>query len=221
MNIGVINYRYASKIYYSKFTFDCRKTNKNFGVAVCTLDFVCGSVCVRSIDVEADEEAPNVAPPCRFATRRASWESGAYLLDDPPFASRIYTLGAKKRHSNNKLEDFVCVQRNIELRYDVRKRISSVVVNSEQKVGELICLNDGIDKTCAELSVYLANLRTGLVQNYKTRLAADKFPLKCDDRLVESVSYCYCKEISIILNKNDILDANCIILPRRRHHCNA
>ena len=72
---------------------------------------------------------------------------------------------------------------NINLHYDIQHRKREI----EGRPDDYLCINDGIDKTCCELSVFLAHRETGSVYNYITKLTTDDFPLKCEGRLVGNV----------------------------------
>lgn len=107
-----------------------------------------------------------------YTTRKAP-NGKIYLLEDPLFPMQMY-----------KLENgYVDGDNNIRLHYDVRQRRGQIEGHPE----EYLCINDGIDKTCCELSVFLAHRQTGVVQNYITKLTKNAFPLKCNGRLVGNV----------------------------------
>lgn len=79
---------------------------------------------------------------------------------------------------------YVDGESSIRLHYDIQQRRRQI----EGEPGDYMCINDGIDKTCCELSVFLAHKKTGKVHNYITKLSKNSFPLKCDDRLVGNVN---------------------------------
>lgn len=111
---------------------------------------------------------PNV-PDTIYTTRKAQ-NGKIYLLEDPIFPMKMYNLE----------NGYVDEESSIRLHYDIQQRRRQI----EGQPNDYMCINDGIDKTCCELSVFLAHRETGQVHNYITKLTADGFPLKCDDRLV-------------------------------------
>ncbi|KAI6221630.1 hypothetical protein M3Y95_00982600 [Aphelenchoides besseyi] len=142
-----------------------RDNQQNFGAAICTLDFE--EECVNAFEVTLPQ------PHIEQTSIRRAFNEQVYLLDSASFASYIYRLNDGRIESTPSLK----------LHYDVRQRLSEIDGVPE----DFMCINDGIEKTCCELSVYLANLQTGLVNNYATKLAEDNFPFKCRDRLVDNM----------------------------------
>jgi hypothetical protein len=108
-----------------------------------------------------------------YTTRKAQ-NGQIYLLENPLFPRKIYNIE----------NGYVDGENNIRLDYDIRQRRLQIDGHPD----EYLCINDGIDKTCCDLSIFLAHRKTGLVQNYITKLTDEDFPLKCDGRLVENVS---------------------------------
>ncbi|KAI6238037.1 Partner of Y14 and mago [Aphelenchoides fujianensis] len=142
-----------------------RNRNQDFGTAICTLDFSSLSVRYREVKLAGPHTAPT-------STRRGA-DGQVYLLDDTPFPLNVYRLNCEE------------VERTpfLQVRYDIRPRFQKIDGQPE----DFLAINDGIDKTNAELSVLLLNLRTGVVQNFVTKSNGENFPYKCEDRLVESM----------------------------------
>ncbi|KAI6184673.1 hypothetical protein M3Y97_00621300 [Aphelenchoides bicaudatus] len=142
-----------------------RTDHQTFGVAICSLNYRTKMIYSEEIQLLL---APNI-PDTIFTTRKAQ-NGKIYLLEDPTFPMQIYNFE----------NGYVDGEDNIRLVYDIQHRRKEL----EGEPDDYLCINDGIDKTCCELSVFLAHRKTGLVHNYITKLTEDKFPLKCQDRLV-------------------------------------
>jgi hypothetical protein len=152
-----------------------RTDQQTFGVAICTLNF--RSMLVHSEQIQFLPIDPLIAQelihhPTFYSIRKT--QKDMYLLEDPIFPRQMYKL------HNGYVDSDDC----LELRYDIRDRKREI----DGPPGDYMCINDGIDKTCGELSIYMANLKSGTVENFSTSLAEDGFPFKCEGRLTGNVN---------------------------------